>query len=68
MVVKLACIARGIEYFSNDGPDLRTILSPRILGTFPSKIHTHKTGEKKQLIVQVSTTEQVYFKIYNMFK
>ena len=47
MVVK--CIACAMEYFSFpekvDGPDLCTILSPRILGTFPSKIHTHKTGE-----------------------
>ena len=46
MVVKLACIARAMEYFSDDGPDLCTILSPRIIDTFPSKIHTHKTGEK----------------------
>ena len=45
MVDKLACIARAMEYFSDDGPDL-CILSPRIIDTFPSKIHTHKTGEK----------------------
>lgn len=65
------CTCDGVFQFARkslDGPDLCMILSPRILGTFLSKIHTHKTGKKKQLIVQVSTTEQVYFKIYNMFK
>lgn len=47
MVVK--CIVRAIEYFSFPEKVEAQIyvrsFHPEYLGTFPSKIHTHKTGE-----------------------